>query len=376
MFRYKRYYPSKRGRYYSFGRYYGKYSRRGTVARAAAGAAAAKRSDKTETYSCTVNGILQVGLVANQNLSTVAKIAPYSGGVRASGVVDDERNLVHGGAVNDRGFRMKCASYDEVKLDSIKITIIPAQFFSDNAVTMTMCTFWDRKASPKECGFQGGGDWMANGSVPTSLEIFNNEGTIKSQISHNQIYGYKRYCNASSILEKGGYTDSSIYYNPTPGQSPTDWMYLDAWLRNPMNFSPCLYFMIYCPATFTVNRILNYSYKVEYTFTFRNPKSDLDYFLEIESPGYINEEADPDNIADPNSRSAKSRAAAVLAEPGTLLADIQRNYALRAVKTMDTSTAFRTINDLFIKPEIKKDIEKKDEIKEEPMDIEVDQEKS
>ena len=370
MFGYKRYYSSKRGRYYSFGRPYGKYRRGGTVARAAAGAAAAKRSDKTETYSCTVNGIMNVGLVANQNLSTVSKIAPYNGGVRASGVVDDERNLVHGGAVNDRGFRMKCACYDEIKLDSMKVTILPAQFFSDNAVTMTMCTFWDRKASPKECGFQGGPEWMANGATPTALEIFNNEGTIKSSISHNNIYGYKRYCKASSIIEKGGYSDSSIYYNPTANQSPTSWMYLDAWLRNPMAFSPCLYFMIYCPAMFTANRMLSYSYKVEYTFTFRNPKSDLDYFLEIESPGYINPAPDDDDdaAADPNMRSAKTRNAAKRAEPGTLLGDLQRNYALTAVKTMDTTAVDKTIDDLFVKPEVKKATEMKDE----PMEIEDD----
>ena len=109
MFGYKRYYSGKRGGYYSFGRPYSKYRRGGTVARAAAGAAAAKRSDKTETYSCTVNGILTTQLTARQQLSTVAKIAPYAGGVRQSGIVDDDRDLVHGGAVNDRGFRMKCA---------------------------------------------------------------------------------------------------------------------------------------------------------------------------------------------------------------------------------------------------------------------------
>lgn len=356
MFGYKRYYSGKRGGYYSFGRPYNKYSRRGTVARAAAGAAAAKRSDKTETYSCTVNGILSVDLNPRSNLSSVATIAPYNGGIRATGVVDDERNLVHGGAVNDRGFRMKCACYDEIKLDSMKVTITPAQFFTDGAITMTMCTFWDRKASPKEAGFVGGPDWMANGSVPTALEIFNNEGTIKSPITHNQIYGYKRYCKATTILEKGGYSDSSILYNPTAGQSPTDYMYLDAWLRGPMGFSPCLYFMIYCPALFTNPRTISYSYKVEYTFTFRNPKSDLDYFLEIEAPGYVNpdQEENPQAAPDPNNRSAKTRTFTKIIESGTLIGDLQRNYNLKSVKTMDAPTAAKAIDDLFVKPEVKK----------------------
>jgi hypothetical protein len=356
MFGYKRSYSSKGRRYYSFGRPYSKYGRRGTVGRAAAGAAAAKRSDKTETYSCTVNGVMNMGLAAHYNLSTVTKIAPYAGGVRGEGTVDDERNLVHGGAVNDRGFRMKCACYDEIKLDSMKVTITPAQLFQHQAVTMTICTFWDRKASPKECGFVGGGDWMANGSVPTALEIFNNEGTIKSVITNNNIFGFKRYCRASSIIEKGGYHDSSILYNPTAEQSPTTWMYLDAWVRNPMAFSPCLYTMIYCPASFAQAQLLSFSYKVEYTFTFRNPKSDLDYFLLIESPGYVNPGDEGDGAGgdlNGNNRSAKRGVS------GSLLADMQKMYTTSTIKTMDLPEATKTIDSLFDKKEEAKKEESK-----------------
>lgn len=359
MYGYKRPYYSSRGRYNSSARYYNKYNRRGTIGRAIAGAAAAKRSDKTETFSCTVNGIIAVGLAANTNLTTVGKIAPFSGGLLGSGIVNDDANLVHGGAVNDRTFRMKCACYDEVKLDTMNVTITPAQYLADNTITMTLCTFWDRKATPKECGWTGNQEWMANGAQPTALEIYNNEGTMKSNITHNNIYGFRRWCQASSILEKGGYVDSSIYYNPTAEESPLKWMHLDAWYRNPMAFSPCLYMTIYCPATFAANRILSYSYKVEYTFTFRNPKSDLDYFLEIESPGYINPQGEAGRNA--AMTPAQLRQATRSAESGSLLTDLQKFFALNSMKTMETTTAAKTIDDLFVQPKLKETTEEKEE---------------
>ena len=258
---------------------------------------------------------------------------------------------------------MKCACYDEVKLDSMKVTITPAQMFNMASITFTMCTFWDRKASPKECGFVGGGDWMANGTVPTALEIFNNEGTIKSAVTSNTIYGYKRYCKASSIIEKGGYHDSSILYNPTAGQSPTSFMYLDAWMRAPLAFSPALYVMLYSPATFANHQLMNYTYKVEYTFTFRNPKSDMDWFLLVESPGYIN--PDDDNVADPNMRATRT---AKKLQAGELLTAMQKMYNAGTITSMNVSDATRTIDDLFVKPEVKKFVKDKEDI----MDIEDD----
>lgn len=352
MFGYKRSYYPKRYSSTKFSQPYTKYYRRGTVGRAASGAAAAKRSDKSETYNCTISGVMGVRTPVGLNLSNVKVFHPYAGGVRNEGIVDDERNLVHGGAVCDRGFRMKCATYDEVKLDSMKVTITPAKLFQNATVTITLCTMWDRKASPKECGFVGGGEWMANGAKPTALEIYNNEGTIKSTMTNNTIYGYKRYCKASSIIEKGGYHDSSILYNPTAGISPLSVMYQDAWMRGALPFSPALFFIVYCPATSTLPIDWHFSYKVEYNFTFRNPKSDLDYFLTLETPGYVNAEEEDGRRTTTNRSS--------LSDP--IVTDIIKNYKLKTLKEQETPVTKETLDTLFTKP---KEDEKEEEEKEE-----------
>lgn len=290
---------SRRGLYYP-SRFY-RYRSRGTIARSAAGARAAKKSTKIETFSCTVNGVCTVTQPAGLNLSNVATFHPFQGGITEQGTVNDAENLVYGGAINDRGFRMKCACYDEVKLDAMRISFTPAQWGQQRFTTCTICTMWDRKATPRECGYAGAADWMSQGHVPTSAEVFNNEGTIKSPVTSNQIYGYRRYCQASSIIEKGGYHDATIYYNPTVNQSPLLWMYQDAWIRAPLAFSPALYLVMYCPASLTTPQTYSLTYKIEYQFTFRNPKSDMTRFLTLETPNYINPEGRAVNI-EPNMR--------------------------------------------------------------------------
>lgn len=357
MFGYKRPYSGRRGRYYSFTRPYSKYYRRGTIARAAAGAAAAKRSDKTETYSCTVNGVCTSLLAANQQMTRVKVFHPYNGGITSAGIADDEHNLTLGGAINDRGYRMKSACYDEVKLDSMKVTLTPAQLLTNNNLSFTLCSMWDRKASPKECGYTGNADWMANGSMPTPTEIYNNEGTIKSIMTGNQIYGYKRYCRASSIIEKGGYHDSSILYNSTVGESPLKYMYQNAWMRSALPFSPALFLTIYSPAAITTDTTIALSYKVEYTFTFRNPKSDMDFFLLVESPGYVNP---VDDIVDPNRALLAQRAT-----PKALNDEFRAIYEVKNASRLSPAEAKASLESLFAKPK-QEDTEEEMEVEDDP----------
>lgn len=355
MFGYKRTFAGKRRGYYSTGRYYGKYYRRGTIGRAAAGAAAAKRSDKTETYSCTVNGVVGIAIPADQNLSAVKAFHPYMGGLDGRGVPDDEHNLVMGGALNDRGYRMKAACYDEVKLDSMKVTLSPSSLSQNGNTTVTICTMWDRKASPKECGYPNASAWMANGSMPTAIEIYNNEGTIKSMMTGNQIYGYKRYCKASSIIEKGGYHDSSILYNSTATESPLKYMYQDAWMKGPLAFCPGLFMTVYTPVKFQVDVTATFSYKVEYTFTFRNPKSDLDFFLLVESPGYVNVAAD-DIAGDANREIVAKRST-----PKELNDSFRMVYELNGAKKMSPAEAKSKMETLFAKSEKEDEMEVEDD---------------
>ena len=350
MFGSKSYYYKTRRGLYSSSRTYG-YSRRGTIGRAAAGAAAAKRSDKTETFSCTINGVCTTTLRANQQMSNIKVFHPYSGGL-TQGIPNDQANLVHGGAVNDRMYRMKCASYDEMKLDTMKVTLSPAQLLTNNNITYTICTMWDRKASPKECGYVGAADWMQNGSMPTAMEIYNNEGTIKSMLTGNQIYGYKRYCRASSIIEKGGYHDSSILYDSTVEQSPLRIMYQNAWMRSALPFAPALFLTIYSPATVTADITIALTYKVEYTFTFRNPKSDLDWFLTVEAPGYVN----------PMGRELDGRSTSK-----SLQEEFNRIFEMKTARSLPLPEAIKSMETMF--SPIKK---KEDEDEDETMEVEDD----
>ena len=345
MYGYKRPYSYGRSGYYSYGRG-SKYMRRGTVGRAIAGSAAAKRSDKQETYSCTVNGVAQTKLRATNNLSDSFTFHPFQGGLTDKNIINDQANLVKGGCVNDRGFRMKCACYDEVKLDTMKVTLNPTQI-GNMYPTVTICTMWDRKASPKEVGYIGSEAWMANGSQPTPTEIFNNEGTIKTILNANNTYGIRRYCRASSIIEKGGFFDSSILYNATENESPLRIMYLDAWLRGPLAFAPALNCCVYSALTGSQDQFINFSYKVEYTFTFRNPKSDMDWFLTVEAPGYVNPDM-PETKIDPIQRT------------------IHEIYVLKSNGATALPEAKRDLSQLFISQKMEDDDE--EETKKEDFD--------
>lgn len=239
---------------------------------------------------------------------------------------------------------MKCACYDEIKLDSMKVTMSYSGQ-STLTSTYTLCTMWDRKATPKECGYVSNAEWMASGATPKPEEVVNNEGAIKSILTTTNIYGYRRYCKASSMIEKAGYNDATIFYNYTEGESPLTNMYLDAWLRNPLSFSPALYAILYTPASNNSGSItVGMSYKVEYTFTFRNPKSELDHFVIHEAPGYVNP---------PPNREANTRYSP------TILADMQKNYLLRASKSMTPEETEQTMSK-FYKPS---DTEEKEEDK-------------
>ena len=237
-----------------------------------------------------------------------------------------------------------------MKLDTMKVTLSPAQLLTNNNITYTICTMWDRKASPKECGYVGAADWMQNGSMPTAMEIYNNEGTIKSMLTGNQIYGYKRYCRASSIIEKGGYHDSSILYDSTVDQSPLRIMYQNAWMRSALPFAPALFLTIYSPATVTADITIALTYKVEYTFTFRNPKSDMDWFLTVEAPGYVN----------PMGRELDGRSTSK-----SLQEEFNRIFEMKTSRALPLPEAMKSMESMF-SPIKKQEDEEKMEVEDDP----------
>lgn len=277
------------GRYRRFGsRWYGK---RGTVARARASGWSAQKGIKTETANVTTQGYFEFSYgVTNPPYSNVIVFHPYAGAVDpATGTIDDATLPIHGGAVNDRAFRLKCSQYDEVRLDSMRVYINPVVSASSSTTpTMTISTIWDRKATVKECGDPSNYATITDGRLPTPEEIMSNEGAIKSVTNMNSTRGISRSCYANNMQEKSYYWDSTIHYNTTAEESPLSVMYLDAWAKREGAFCPALFVVSQLNLTSPFGANYTCSYRVEYNFTFRNPKSEVTDFIIKEDPTYTN----------------------------------------------------------------------------------------
>lgn len=289
MWRNRRYTP-----YRTYGSYgYGSrvWGRRGVTMRKAWGSArASKMGIKQDNLNVTVQGYINFAYgTTNPPTSNVVCFHPYAGGVDpTTGVVLDGVNTTHGGAVNDRSFRLKCAQYDEVRLDSMKVYINPIVSASSTATpAMTVATFWDRKASPSECGISSEGDWEIVGRMPTPQEVFSNEGAVKTVTNMNSTRGIVRSCYANNGQEKTNYWDSTLAYNDELGQSPLTVITLDAWTKKSGCFCPALYVVSQLNMTTVFGQNFQCSYRVEYNFSFRNPKSEMNDFIKVEDPTYV-----------------------------------------------------------------------------------------
>ena len=290
MFGYSKYRSYRRSGYYQYLRKNYTY-RRGAVARARASGYASKRGDKQENLNVTTQGYFNFSYgVTNPPLSQVVCFCPYAGGVDpATGTTKDATNATFGGAVNDRTFRLKCSQYDEVRLDQMKVYVNPIVSQSSSATpAMTLTTIWDRKASPKECGLAADATYMVEGRLPTAYEVTSNEGAVKSVVNMNSTRGIVRSCLAKNMQEKSYYWDSTIAYNETAEQSPLSSMVLDSWTKKDGAFCPALYIVSELNQTSVFGSYFTCSYRVEYNFTFRNPKSELGDFITKENPEYVN----------------------------------------------------------------------------------------
>lgn len=265
------------------------YSRGTAVGRARSSGLSARKGTKTENLNVTVQGFFNFiyGITAPP-MSNVIMFHPYMGGVDpTTGTVRDAYINVHGGAVNDRQFRLKCAQYDEVRLDSMKVYINPVVSGTSAATpAMTIASIWDRKAGPAELGIDIAGSVI--GRVPSAKEVFNNEGSIKTVTNMNSTRGISRSCYATNMQEKTYFWDSTIAKNSTQDESPLLSLALDAWEKKDGGFSPALYLVSQLNMTSVFGTVYTCSYRVEYNFTFRNPKSELDDFITLEDPTYTN----------------------------------------------------------------------------------------
>lgn len=213
---YKRYGAGKStwNRGYSGKRYWNK---GGVVKRSMGAARSYKTGVKNQYFNCSVSGFLTFNFNANSADSSVQTFIPYRGGFTVSGsgtsmtYTQKESETYHGGAVHDRNFRLMCSQYDEVKLVSMTVKLMPSE---------TVPTGWsikvgsviDRNYTYTES--QGRASMEGTDTDPqTARSIFENPGVVVQSFNANKSYTMNRYCYVKDLKEKSDFVDASVLYN-------------------------------------------------------------------------------------------------------------------------------------------------------------------
>lgn len=290
MFGYKRAGYTKRKTYrYSRGPY-SRFTRGGSsTARALGAARAAKNGSKLENYNCTVNGTCVFTQPANKYYANTIVFSPILGGINPeTGQINDALNGgVYGGLVNDRGYRLRCAQYDECRIVSMKVKLMPTYSAGSMSTTTiyptAILSICDRNAAREELAVDEASMTDIDSDVPSPREIEESAGVILTQWNNNRSTAIVRSVYARDLTEKE-YCDCTIDYGESIAESPLQTL-ATAYVPN---FAPAIYFTIKTVTTSGSNLNMRFSYSVEYNVIFRNPKSDLQTFVVKENPSYVN----------------------------------------------------------------------------------------
>ena len=197
-----------------------------------------------------------------------------------------------GGATMDQSFRLKCHMYDQMRLVSMKVSILPLPSTSGDTQalrTYQIATIWDRKANFKEVttGHNNDDDTDMD-EQPSANQIFNNPGVTITNITAGVTNNITRSCYPRDLAEKTAWMDSALSYITTAAYAPTERVTNYQWLTQGSSFSPCLYIALRTNTAYSGQTYIRFNYKVEYNFAFRNPKNTLPVFLKLEAPSYVN----------------------------------------------------------------------------------------
>lgn len=234
-----------------------------------------------------MNGVAVFEQEANNYYANTIAFSPLLGGVNAATgqILDDDNGHVYGGVVNDRGYRLRCAQYDEMRIVSMKVKLMPQTNASattqiNPAAILSVC---DRSAGTGELQMDEASMTDIDTDVPSPREIEESAGVILTQWNNNRIAPVVRSVYARDLSEKE-YCDCSIDYGNTESVSPLQTLAM-AYVPN---FSPAIYYTIKSTFTAASKRTYAFVYSVEYNVIFRNPKSDLQTFVVKENPTYVN----------------------------------------------------------------------------------------
>lgn len=285
MYRYSRGYYKGGKRYTASKKFYNFGSRGSSTRKAIGSARASKNGSKLEYYNCSVNGFVTFYQPKNTYYASTVIFSPLIGGVSPSTGQLDENLGVHGAIVNDRGFRMRTCQYDEMRIVSMKIKLTtqgggaPSTTIAPNQI-LSIC---DRRADDNELKPSEASMTDIGSDTPSPREIEESAGVIITQWNANRIGPITRTVYARDLIEKS-YTDCTLSYDEEAGAAPTSHLSIEAL----PNFCPAVYFTIKTTTSATQQRMLSFTYSVEYNIIFRNPKSDLQTFIIKENPEYNN----------------------------------------------------------------------------------------
>lgn len=294
MFGRKRY-TSRRGNWSSV---YGKrrYSGRwGSTYRKSVGSArAAKAGNKLAYYNGSVNGSFQFVVPTGSFYSDVHMFCPFAGALTMSGsgssasYILNEGTGVHGGILNDRGFRLMCHQYDECRLTRVAIKMscgVSASTSFTNSIKVHSIV--DRNFTYKELQAQAS-TAMTDQEKIDFKSIVDNPGDVVFTWNNNSYRTMNRYCSPTDLKEKEAWVDSSVEYTGNAGLSPLTQMYNHGWYNGNCEFAPTFMYCIQQAAAPSAYQSVPVTYSIEYCFAFRNPRSGLDRFIVLEATGYTN----------------------------------------------------------------------------------------
>lgn len=293
------------------------WSKGGIVKRSMGAAKSYKTGVKNQYFNCSVNGYLTFDFDANSPLSNVQTIIPYHGAFTTSGsganmkYTQNESNFYHGGALHDRNYRLMCAQYDEVKLISMTVKMLPTQTVP-TGWSLKLGSIIDRNYSFNELVGDTDGT-MTDAEPMTSNAIMSNPGVVVQSFNANKINTMNRYCYVKDLKEKSDFVDATIRYHQAANLSPLSVMNQFSWYDNKTNFSPCFFYALQANMAPTASSSLTFSYTVDYNFVFRNPKNGLDRFLKIEQVGYVNPSSGGRSIEEKSTKETEEEPAATAA---------------------------------------------------------------
>lgn len=210
-------------------------------------------------------------LVSRTNVSLICPYVQSSQG--ASGASPwDKKTIMQAGAFNSELFEAYRGLYDEVKLNSMSVSVaVTNQVGGNSNPDVTIVSGFDRKFTKV--------DYVDH--IPNVGQLSANGSCVRRTFVNNQVAKAYRSCWASDLGEKCTFTDTdavtdTFAINYAGGLTGTNaHTVLASWSSAGANvnyFCPCFMFGFESSANMAADSLVTTMLDIRYNFTFRNPK--------------------------------------------------------------------------------------------------------